>query len=430
MNIYGLGILSALLVVFVSQTAALLLNLRTLRMTIPAELEGVYEAERYRIHRDYVRAKIKLTVLNNASNLLVLLAFWFAGGFNMLDQAARAWAQPWHLGVTGTGIIYTAMLIGLRISLDIPSHAYEGLVIQPKFGLNSVTLKTLALEVIEDLLFWITLTSIMLILFSFLLNHGGSYIWVICWLTISAFLIGLNWIAPTFIKCEPLEEGELKDMVSDYVKTVRFPLDKIKVMDVSRCPKILKGFLSKSKVFVMGVGSSSHVVLADTVVAQYEPDEIKATIAHEIGHYVKKHVRQQLTLKIMYIGILCWSLPVFAQQKQVFEAFYIEQASAYAGLVFYMVSFRPIWFFWTIAVSASSRRCEYAADRFAITTIGDGEFLVRVLKRFQSDADQMVDLTPHWFLVFLKYRDPPILARIKEIRAQSPKSISGSWKRA
>ncbi len=181
MNIYGLGILSALFVVFVMETAALLLNLRTLRIAIPAELEGVYDAERYRGYQDYARAETKLIVLNKAFNLLVLLAFWFAGGFNALDQAARAWAQPWHLGVTGTGIIYTAMLIALRISLGIPSYAYAGFVIHPRFGSNSVTLKTLALEVIGNLFFWITVVSIMLISLSFLLSYGGSDIWVICW---------------------------------------------------------------------------------------------------------------------------------------------------------------------------------------------------------------------------------------------------------
>ncbi len=306
MNIYGLGILSALFVVFVMETTAQLLNLRTLRITIPAELEGVYEAERYRRFQDYARAKTKLIVLNNAFNLLVLLAFWFAGGFNALDQAARAWVQPWHLGVTGTGIIYTAMLIALRLSLEIPSQAYDGFVIQPKFGIKSVTLKTLALEVIGNLFFWITVVSIMLISLSFLLSYGGSDIWVICWVAISACLVGLNWILPIFIKCKPLEEGELKDMISDYVKTVRFPLDKIKVMDWSRCPNVLKATLFKSKVVLMGLGSSSQPVLLDTVIAQYEPDEIKAMIAHEIGHYAKKHILQQATLKIMYIGIFCW----------------------------------------------------------------------------------------------------------------------------
>ena len=372
MNIYGLGILSALFVVFVMETAAELLNLRTLRLTIPAELEGVYEAERYRRYQDYARAKTKLIILNKAFNLLVLLAFWFAGGFNALDQAARAWVQPWHLGVTGTGIIYTAMLIALRLSLEIPSQAYDGFVIQPTFGINSVTLKTLELEVIGNLFFWITVVSIMLISLSFLLSYGGSDIWVICWIAISACLVGLNWILPIFIKCKPLEEGELKDMVSDYVKTVRFPLDKIKVMDGRRRPNVLKATLFKSKVVLMGLGSSSQPVLLDTVVAQYEPDEIKAMIAHEIGHYAKKHILQQATLKIMYIGIFCWSVPIFVQQKQVFEAFYMEQASVYAGLVFYMVIFAPISFLWTIAASALSRRCEYEADRFAITTSTTG----------------------------------------------------------
>ncbi len=212
---------------------------------------------------------------------------------------------------------------------------------------------------------------------------------------------------PLFNKFTPLEDGELKSTIFDYSRSVGFPLDKVFVIDGSKRS-------GKSNAFFSGFGKHKRLALFDTLIENHPTEELVAVVAHEVGHYKKKHILKSMVIGIAHTGLLFYLLSVFITHPGLFDAFYMPETSVYAGLVFFGMLYTPIELLLSIALSALSRKNEYEADHFAATTIGDPEAMVGALKRLS--ADNLVNLTPHPFHVFLNASHPPMLDRIRTIR--------------
>ena len=211
---------------------------------------------------------------------------------------------------------------------------------------------------------------------------------------------------PLFNKFTPLEEGELRTTIVDYARSIQFPLDNIFVMDGSRRSK-------KSNAFFTGFGKYRRIVLFDTLVEKHTASELLAVLAHEMGHYKKRHILKSFLFGIIQTGLMFYLLSIFISYPGLFEAFFIKQISVYAGLVFFAMLYAPFELFFGMFLRAFSRKNEFEADRFSVQTTGDPTPMIAALKKLT--VDNLSNLLPHPFYVFLNYSHPPVMQRIRAI---------------
>jgi STE24 endopeptidase len=212
---------------------------------------------------------------------------------------------------------------------------------------------------------------------------------------------------PLFNKFTPLEAGELRERILAYAKSVRFALENVFVMDGSKRS-------GKSNAFFTGFGKHKRIALFDTLIAKHSVAELVSVLAHEIGHYKKKHIVQGMVLSILQMGVVFFLLSFFISEPGLFEAFFMKQTSAYAGLLFFGLLYTPLEFMISIVMQVISRKHEFEADRFAVETTPEAQPMIDALKKLS--VDNLSHLTPHPVYVFLNYSHPPVLERIRAIR--------------
>jgi STE24 endopeptidase len=239
-------------------------------------------------------------------------------------------------------------------------------------------------------------------------EYAGPHAWWYCWIGVTLYMLMVQfiapaWIMPLFNKFTPLEEGELKSAILAYASNIQFPLENVYQMDGSRRS-------TKSNAFFTGFGKHKRIVLFDTLIKQHTIRELVAILAHEMGHYKKKHVRQALVWGILQTGLMLFLLGQFISYRGLFDAFYMSQQSVYAGMLFFAMLYAPIDFFTGILMQMRSRKNEIAADQFAAKTTKDPASMVTALKKLS--VHNLSNLTPHPFYVFLNYSHPPVLQRI------------------
>jgi STE24 endopeptidase len=243
-------------------------------------------------------------------------------------------------------------------------------------------------------------------------EYAGDAAWFYCWLAIVAYMFIIQFIAPTWImpifnKFTPLEEGELQTAILSYAQSIQFPLKSIFVMDGSKRS-------SKSNAFFTGFGKNKRIVLFDTLIARHTVPELVAVLAHEMGHYQKKHILQGMLISILQTGIMLFLLSFFISYQGLFDAFYMQQASVYAGLIFFGMLYSPIDFFVGLAAQKLSRKNEFQADKFSVETTYNPNAMIDALKKLS--VHNLSNLLPHPFYVFLNYSHPPVLKRIEAIQ--------------
>jgi STE24 endopeptidase len=409
MNPYAIIILSTLLFEYLLSLIANLLNLKALSGELPEEFTGVYDAGAYRKSQEYTRANTRFGFLISSLQLSLTLAFWFGGGFNFLDSIVRSW----NLNPILSGLAYLGLLmLGLGI-LSLPVSIYSTFVIEERFGFNKTTPATFIADLFKGLALAVLLGGPLLAGLLALFQYAGAIAWLYCWIAVTLFSLFVQFIAPTWImplfnKFKPIEEGELKERIWAYAKSVRFPLSGIFVIDGSRRS-------SKSNAFFTGFGKTKRIALYDTLVEKHSVAELVAVLAHEIGHYKKKHVLKGLAVSIVHTGVIFFLLSLFLSHEGLFKAFYMERASIYAGFVFFGMLYAPIELALSIFMSLFSRRHEYQADRFAVETTEDASAMIVALKKLS--LNNLSNLRPHPFYAFLYYGHPPVLERIEAMKA-------------
>jgi len=411
MNIYAIIILVTLLVSFVLNLITNLLNLKHLSSDLPQEFEGTYDAEAYQNSQDYTRVYTRFGFLTSSISLIITLIFWFSGGFNYLDTIVRAW----ELGAIGTGLVYIASLVIARSIISLPFSLYTTFVIEERFGFNKTTIKTFILDRIKGLFLGALIGAPLLIGLLYFFNVIGSIAWLYAWAATTIFTLIIQFIAPTWImplfnKFTPLENGELRDSIIDYTKKVDFPLKGLFVMDGSKRSK-------KSNAFFTGFGKNKRIALFDTLIENHTVGELVSVLAHEVGHYKKKHIMKGMIISILHMGLMFYLLSIFLSHQGLFEAFYMENMSVYAGLIFFGMLYTPIEMILSVIMQIFSRKNEYEADRFAAETTAESENMISALKKLSRD--NLTNLTPHPVYVFLNYSHPPVLKRIEAIRSFS-----------
>ncbi len=408
MNGYAVFILTALVLEFLVSVLADWLNLGAQTDEVPAEFRDVCNAAMYRRAQEYLRATTRFGLVSDVYGLGVLLLFWFSRGFGALDSLVRGW----QLGPVQTGVAYVGIVVLGRALLGLPFRIYSTFVIEERFGFNRTTPWTFVQDLGKTLVLGMVLGGGVLAGVLAFFEHAGAFAWAYCWLAVTLFSLAVHfvapvWIMPLFNAFRPLEDGELKSAILDFAAKVKFPLKGVYVVDGSRRS-------SKANAFFTGFGRNKRIALFDTLVANHPVPDLVAVLAHEIGHFKKRHVLKRLVIGILHTGALLYLLSWFLGCQGLFEAFHMSQTSVYGALVLFGLLLAPVEFVLSYAVQALSRRHEYQADRFAAEHTGDPERLCQALIRLS--VQNLANLTPHPFYVALNYSHPPVLRRIRALR--------------
>ncbi|MBI2857182.1 MAG: M48 family metallopeptidase, partial [Chloroflexi bacterium] len=312
-----------------------------------------------------------------------------------------------------TGLAYTGILAFAYSLVNLPFSIYATFGIEARFGFNRTTPRTYVADRIRGLALSTVLGAPLLAAVLALFGYAGAYAWLYVWAAVTVFglvmqFIVPTWIMPLFNKFTPLGAGELKDAILSYASSVGYPLDKVFVMDASRRS-------NKSNAFLTGFGRNRRIVLFDTLVQGHTVPEAVAVLAHEIGHHKKRHILQGLLVSIAHAGLVLLLLSLVLPSPTLYQAFYLDKPSIYAGLLFFGLLYAPLELMLSMGMLALSRRNEYEADRFAARTTRRPQDMVSALKKLF--ANNLANLSPHPFYVFLNYSHPPLLQRVQAIES-------------
>jgi len=408
-NGYFIAALSGLMVVEAIGWIGELLNLRALDPTLPDKFADVYDAGDYRRSQDYTRTRTRFGLVASLFDLAVLLAFWLAGGFGWLDEVVRSFG----LGPVWTGLVFFLILAVAKGILDLPFQIWGVFVVEEKYGFNLSSPRTFVLDLVKGLMVAVVLGVPLMIGFLALFEYGGDAAWIYAWAAVVAFSFVMQILAPTLImplfnKFTPLEDGELKEAILVYARRADFPLKGVFSIDASRRT-------TKGNAFFTGFGKSKRIALFDTLVQRHPVGELVAVLAHEVGHYKKRHVLIATVFSALEMGLFLGLFALLLEQAGLFQAFGVDEPSVYAGVIFVAILLRPLELVLSIGGAALSRRHERQADSFAVTTTGRGDLLAAGLKRLSRD--NLSNLTPHPFFVFLNYSHPPVLERVRALES-------------
>jgi STE24 endopeptidase len=407
MNAYGLVILAALVLAQALDLLADALDLRALDPAVPPEFRDVYDGERYRRAHAYTRVRSHLGMVAGTAMLALLLGFWFAGGFAALDRAVRGLG----LGPVASGLLFIGALGLGRTLAGLPFRWWATFVVEARFGFNRTTAATFAADVAKQLALGAAIGAPLLAAVLWLFAHAGPFAWLWAWGVGAAALVGVQlvvpaWILPLFNRFTPLADGGLREAILRYARSVAFPLDGVFVVDGSRRS-------TKGNAFFTGLGRRKRIGLFDTLLERLSPPEVVAVVAHEVGHWVRGHVAEGITIGIAHLGLLLALLSVFVDRPGLYEAFFLDARPLHAGLVFFTILATPLDRVVSLLLHARSRRNEYAADAFAAATTGTPGALASALVRLSADA--LANLTPHPLYVALHHSHPPVLARVRAL---------------
>ncbi|MGQ1783785.1 MULTISPECIES: M48 family metallopeptidase [unclassified Saccharicrinis] len=386
-----------------------LLYLNTTRWSdkIPPELEGIYDADKYAKQQQYSKVNHKFGWITGIYGMLLVLAMLFFEGF--------AWLDSWVLTFTDHEILRAIIFLGVlglgSTILNIPFSIYSTFVIEERFEFNKTSPRTFVFDLFKSLAIGAVLGGGILALIMWFVQIAGEWFWLYAWGLMTVFMLFItmfytSFLLPLFNKQTPLEDGELKTGIQEFCKKVGFKLDNIYIMDGSKRS-------TKANAFFSGLGSRKRIVLYDTLVNDLKVDEIVGVLAHEIGHYKKKHTLWGMISGIAQTGIMLYIFSLFVYSPELSAALGVQEPAFHIGLIAFGILYSPISGISGLFSTLISRKNEYEADAFA-ATYHNSESLIKALKTISVNA--LSNLTPHPWFVFFHYSHPPLLARVKALR--------------
>lgn len=383
------------------------LNLKNWKSEIPAELSGIYNEEQYRKSQEYEKTKKRFGFVSSTFSLCVIIVMLITGSFALLNN--------WILSVTAhpvySALLFFALLAILSDILNLPFTYYNTFILEDKFGFNRTTIKTFVLDKIKGYLLGIILGGGLLYIFLWLYNSSGPdwWLYVLAVFMIVMFLLTMFYssvIVPMFNKLTPLPDGDLRNAIEAYCKKVGFKLDNLFVMDGSKRS-------SKANAFFSGIGSKKRIVLFDTLIQNHTQDELVAVLAHEIGHYKKKHTRLGFFLSILQVGLMLFIFSRVIENPQLSYAMGAKAKSLQLGMLAFGILYSPLSMIISLLMNFVSRKNEFEADNYAKTTF-NSEALGNALKKLS--VNNLSNLLPHPLYVFFYYSHPPLLQRLRALR--------------
>ena len=400
-------IIAIIIINFIKDKILDAINAKHYNDPIPEELKDVYDTDEYQKSQAYKATNYKFSIWTSLFSIVLTLAFLFLDGFEYVDTIARRYSdKPIIVGLIFFGIIMIASDI-----ITTPFAYYKTFVIEEKFGFNKTTKKLFILDKLKGLVMTAVLGGGIIASIIWFYNLTGNQFWLYAWGIVTVFTVFMNMfysklMVPLFNKQTPLEEGDLRNKISEYAKSVGFSLNKIFIIDGSKRS-------TKANAYFSGFGSEKRVTLYDTLVNELDDEEIVAVLAHEVGHYKRKHIIFNLVTSILLTGLTLFILSIFISNPLLSNAIGVELASFHVGLIAFGLLYSPISEITGLIMNYVSRVFEYQADDYAKNTY-KAKPLITSLKKLSKNS--LSNLTPHKAYVFMHYSHPTLLERVRNLK--------------
>ncbi|HNZ61503.1 MAG TPA: M48 family metallopeptidase [Paludibacteraceae bacterium] len=382
------------------------LNFQYSKNELPDILKNIYDADQYSKQQDYFRTNIRFGTISSTFNFIVILIFFCLGGFGWLDTVLRRITEhPILLPLLYFGVLFVAETL-----ISIPFQWYDTFVIEQKFGFNKVTPKLFVLDQLKEFALSVIIGGVLLGGIVWIYNLTPAYFWLIAWLVVTLFSVFMSMfysqiIVPLFNKQKPLEEGELRNEIEKFAAKAGFKLDNIYIIDSSKRS-------TKANAYFTGLGNKKRVVLYDTLLDKLTTEEIVAVLAHEIGHYKKKHTLYQLLISLPESLLLFFLLGLILKSNVFAQVLGGTTASFHLNVIAFGLLYTPVSLLLSICTNILSRKFEYQADAFA-AAYGWANQLQNGLKKLA--ATSLSNLMPHPLYAFFHYSHPTLYQRLTKL---------------
>lgn len=384
------------------------INLKSQKTDIPAEIESFFEREKYLKSLAYNRERTKFSFITSAFGFALSMGMLISGGFGWIDGILRPLAQnEILLALAFFGILMLASDI-----LTIPFQCYSTFVIEEKYGFNKTSIKTFVADKLKGYVLGAVVGGALVALLIYMIQAIGPSFWI--WFSIIAavFILFINMfytslILPMFNKLTPLGDGDLKKSIEAFSQKVSFPLDNIFIIDGSKRSR-------KANAFFSGIGKKKKIVLYDTLISNHTTEELVAVLAHEVGHFKKKHIVWGYALSVVQIVFTLFILSLMVFNENLSIALGGSQLAIHLNLLAFGILYSPISGITGVLMNMYSRKNEFEADAYARATF-DANALIDALKKLS--VDNLSNLYPHPLYVFFHYSHPPLLKRLEALKA-------------
>ena len=383
------------------------LNSKHMSPVLPDSLKGIYDEKEYSRFQSYKRENGRLDSWSSGVGFVVMIVFLVAGGFG--------WYNSWVVSLTDSVVWQTIFFVmGLSVAstvLDIPFDYYATFRIEEKYGFNKTTRRVYWLDAVKELFLSLVLGGVLLALVVWFYTWAGTYFWLYAWGAVTLFSVFMamfysQLIVPLFNKQTPLQEGSLRDKIQNFAEKVGFKLDNIYVIDGSKRS-------TKANAYFTGLGPKKRVVLYDTLIDELTEEEIVAVLAHEVGHYKKRHTLRSMVVSVIQMGVLFWLFSLCVNNVALSEALGGDRAYFQMGLIAFAILYSPVNLILGVGMNVWSRNNEYEADAFAARYY-EGDYLVSGLKKISVKS--LSNLTPHPLYEYIYYSHPSLLKRIDAVK--------------
>ena len=385
-----------------------LINSKNWKTHIPDEVKDFYDEKKYNKAREYKIETGRISFFSGTISFLISFGLiWFKGyGYvsNYIDL-------NFNSEFIKTSVFFLLFYL-INFIISIPFSYYSTFYIEEKYGFNKTTIKTFILDKIKSVALSFLIGGTLLFLAMFVLDLFEKGYWVYLWIGLSAFVVFLNMfyaqlIVPIFNKLTPLDKGLLREKIENYTDKVGYSLKNIFVIDGSKRS-------TKANAFFSGLGPKKTIALYDTLIEKHSDEELVAVLAHEVGHFKKKHILLTLVISLIQLGLMSYLFEVCMSYNNIAEALGSSQMNFHIGLIAFSFVFSPIGLLIGIFLNILSRKNEFEADDYAKITY-DGNALQLALKKLSVDT--LSNLYPHPLYVFVHYSHPPLIQRLSNLKS-------------
>ena len=391
------------------------LNHKNWKDEIPKELKDFYDKKKYKQAKLYALSKNKIGLLSSTISFLLVVSLLVFNGYGYIDQLVNSSSLnlflPFEINTsfTESGIFFL-ILFTLNLITSIPFSYYNTFIIEENFGFNKTSKSTFFFDIIKSSILSILIGGFLLFLALYLYNSLNDGFWLYLWIGLSLLMVLINMfyadlIVPIFNKLTPLENGDLRKKIENYSKKVGYLLKNIYVIDGSKRS-------TKANAFFSGLGPRKTIALYDTLIEKHTENELVAVLAHEVGHFKKKHVFSGLLMSVIQIGVMAFFFELCLKLPEISLALGGSGVSFHLGLIGFSIIFSPISLMSGILMNHISRKNEFEADSYAKETY-NGDDLSLALKKLSVDS--LSNIYPHPLYVFFHYSHPPLIKRLRAL---------------
>ena len=396
---------------FLFTTVLEYLNDKNWKDEIPNDLKDFYDSKSYLKAKNYKIERGRLSSLSSLISFVFTVTMLYFLGFGLLSDLSVSFSES----VIVQASIFFLILYLFNFIVGIPFSYYSTFVIEEKYGFNKTDLKTFVLDKIKGLLISCIIMIGLISLAVFIIESFSSGFWFWLWLGLSLIMILLNMfyadlIVPIFNKLTPLENGDLRSKIEAYSKKVGYSLKNIFVIDGSKRS-------SKANAFFSGLGPRKTIALYDTLIEKHSDEELVSVLAHEVGHYKKKHILLSMLITICQLGIMCYLFEMCISFDVIANSLGSSSMNFHIGIIAFSFLYSPIGLIIGILMNILSRKNEFEADEYAKLTY-DGNALSLALKKLSVDS--LSNLYPHPLYVFVHYSHPPLIKRLDALNKKTP----------